>query len=122
MSVSIANMVETSRAFENTQLQTFQSFIDVSKALKGAIKTEQQHAEKTFGDMQLALDSLQQPAAANGLSPIEVLETDARYMKALTAVTLLPPDVNQPKVAIGYMNTFMQQVAADMAQREQNDE
>jgi hypothetical protein len=72
MSVSIANMVATSQAFATSQLQAFQAFINVSKALN--------------------------------------------------AVTLLPANVNQPKVVFAYMQAFLQLVAGDMTRREQGHE
>ncbi len=122
MSVSITKMVEANRNFEESQLKAFQQFIDVSKELKGAIKTEQKEAETIYSTMQLLVDSLQQAVPANGLSPISVLESDSLYMQALTEVMLLPSDLYKPKVAIGYMDNFMQEVDTDMQQRELNNE
>lgn len=122
MSVSITKMVEANRNFEESQLKAFQQFIDVSKELKGAIKTEQKEAETIYSTMQLLVDSLQQAVPANGLSPISVLESDSLYVQALTDVMLLPSELYKPKVAIGYMDNFMQEVETDMQQRELNNE
>lgn len=122
MSVSITKMVEANRSFEASQLKAFQQFIDTSKELKGAIKTEQKEAAVTYNAMQSLIHSLQPPVPANGLSPISVLESDTLYMQALTDVVLLPADLYKPSVVISYMDSFMHDVDAEMEQRELNNE
>lgn len=120
MSVSVAAIAEATARFAADELKAFRAFIDVSKALQGAVKSQQNQAADTFNAMQAALDSLQQPVAANGLAVIAVLEADAAYLKALQAVTLLPADVNQPTVTLAYMQAFLQQVDTTMAQQVQS--
>lgn len=120
MSVSVAAIAEATARFAADELKAFRAFIDVSKALQGAVKTQQNQAAETFNAMQAALDSLQQPVAANGLAVIAVLEADAAYLKALQAVTLLSADVNQPTVTLAYMQAFLQQVDTTMAQQVQS--
>ncbi|ALZ74599.1 hypothetical protein [Rheinheimera sp. F8] len=120
MSVSVAAIAKSTVQFEANELQAFRAFIDVSKALKGAVQTQQDEAAATFNEMQAALDSLQQPVPASGQALITVLESDAAYISALQAVTLLPADVNQPPVVLAYMQAFLQQVEKTMAQQADN--
>ncbi len=120
MSVSIATIAKSTAQFEASELQAFRAFIDVSKALKGAVQTQQEQAAATSSAMQALLDSLQQPVAASGQAIIMVLQSDTAYISALQAVTLLPADVNQPPVALAYMQAFLQQVDATMAQQVQS--
>ncbi|MDX3774880.1 hypothetical protein QE250_12195 [Chromatiaceae bacterium AAb-1] len=122
MSVSISEMVEQTNTFEAQQLKAFQEFIDASKELKGALKTEQQKARQNYHQMEAQLADLEKPVSANGKLPIEILESDTLYMQALESVNVLSPDLNQPKMSVQYMDAFQQQVEKDMKQREQDDE
>ncbi|MFC4656186.1 hypothetical protein ACFO3I_14315 [Rheinheimera marina] len=122
MTVSISAIVAQSNAFASSQLQQFQQFINTSKALQGAIATEQAQSQQLYTQLLQLVNSLQQGAAANGLQPIQILQSDQAYCDALSAETVPASGFNLPKQSLKYMDSFMQQVDQDMNQREHTDE
>ena len=122
MSVSIAKIVEQADDFEAKQLKAFKVFINTSKALKAAIKTQDQKAQKNYDELQALLQSLQESVQANGESPISILEQDIDYTQALKMVDILPDDLNKPEVSIQYIDTFLERVEKEMKQRESESE
>lgn len=119
MTVSVSAIAQATLQFEADELQAFRAFINISKEIKGAVKTQQEQAASTFTQMQAALDSLQLPVSANGQPLISVLQSDAAYIGALQAVTLLPADLNQPALVLAYMQAFLQQVDTTMTHQVQ---
>lgn len=122
MSVDISKLVKETDDFMKKQLKDFQSFVDTSKKLIGAKTTEEDKAKDYYKQMQSSLSSLQDPIAANGLSPIETLESSPGYVASLSTIEELPADLNKPSVSIKYMNDFQKEVDKDMKQRGSDDE
>ncbi len=122
MSVSISNMIEANNQFEVEQLKDFEQFINTSKELKGALKAEEVKAQQNWDTMQSMVEELEQPVAANNENPMQILESDTQYVAALDYVRILPPDLNQPKQSIAYINAFQKQVDEEMKQREKVNE
>lgn len=122
MGISISNIVKRSAAFKKSQLANFRKFVDASKTLKAAVKSQQLQAKQDWQTLHKMLSELQGPVQPNGESPIEMLVTDSDYIAALGKVTELQPGFNSSKHSREYIQAFQKAINDYMKQREHADE
>jgi hypothetical protein len=122
MSISISKIIEKTKNFQEEQLKSFKLFIDTSKQLKSAIKSQKDEAGKDLEDMEKLVTSLSNDIPANDKNPMEILEQDPAYSEALKTERILEAGFNKPKQTEQYMNKRQDKVTKLLNQGDKVDE